>query len=260
MPLLEAIKSGHDRVASLLVKGALLNIKNADSFLYTVIAKGDSDLLRKLLSNGVDPNTKDYNQRMPLHVAATQGQYSIAKLLLGAGASVFSKDRLSGNIYFCHVSDGKTLQLMKQEISYESRGAVGTQNDSKSPASAPYLVHPQSQVLGRDRDHDWASNRDATIATLVFYHDTPGRREIRLTAREHAIPFKSPEGSIFLNLGVGKKGVIDVASEGLGIKDPSIKPESNSFPILKAPSTSLRTSLPYLKEALPGEESGQSES
>ncbi|KAF3681490.1 putative zinc finger CCCH domain-containing protein 32-like isoform X1 [Capsicum annuum] len=93
MPLLEAIKGGHDRVASLLVKGVLLNIKNADSFLYTVIAKGDSNLLRKLLSNGVDPNTKDYDHRMPLHVAATQGQYSIAKLLLGAGASVFSKDR-----------------------------------------------------------------------------------------------------------------------------------------------------------------------
>ncbi|PHU27685.1 hypothetical protein BC332_06017 [Capsicum chinense] len=30
---------------------------------------------------------------MPLHVTATQGQYSMAKLLLGAGASVFSKDR-----------------------------------------------------------------------------------------------------------------------------------------------------------------------
>ncbi|KAM3308799.1 potassium channel SKOR-like [Capsicum chacoense] len=93
MPLLEAIKSGDDRVASLLVKGALLNIKNADSFFLTVIAKGDSDLLRKLLSNGVDPNTKDYDHRMPLHVAATYGRYSIAKLLLGAGASVFSKDR-----------------------------------------------------------------------------------------------------------------------------------------------------------------------
>ncbi|KAM3325512.1 hypothetical protein P3S67_000637 [Capsicum chacoense] len=93
MPLLEAIKSGHDRVASLLVKGALLNIENGGSFLRTVIVKGDSDLLQRLLSNGVDPNTKDYDQRMPLHVAATQGQYSMAKLLLGAGASVFSKDR-----------------------------------------------------------------------------------------------------------------------------------------------------------------------
>lgn len=99
-PLLEAIKSGHDRVASLLVKeGALLNIENAGSFLCMVIARGDSDLLRRLLSNGVDPNTKDYDQRTPLHVAASQGQYSMAKLLLGAGASVFSKDRYTFNLY-----------------------------------------------------------------------------------------------------------------------------------------------------------------
>lgn len=99
-PLLEAIKSGHDPVASLLVKeGALLNIENAGSFLCTVIAKGDSDLLRRLLSNGVDPNTKDYDKRTPLHVAASQGQYSMAKLLLGAGASVFSKDRYNFNLY-----------------------------------------------------------------------------------------------------------------------------------------------------------------
>ncbi|XP_059307226.1 potassium channel SKOR-like isoform X2 [Lycium ferocissimum] len=93
-PLLEAIKGGHDGVASLLVKGgALLNIDNAGSFLCMVIAKGDSDLLRRLLSNGVDPNTKDYDQRTPLHLASSQGQYPMAKLLLGAGASVFSKDR-----------------------------------------------------------------------------------------------------------------------------------------------------------------------
>ncbi|KAF3624700.1 Potassium channel SKOR [Capsicum annuum] len=93
-PLLEAIKSRHDRVASLLVKEeALLSIENTGSFLCMAIAKGDSDLLQRLLSNGVDPNTKDYDQRTPLYVAATQGQYSMAKLFLGTGASVFSKDR-----------------------------------------------------------------------------------------------------------------------------------------------------------------------
>ncbi|PHU14558.1 Potassium channel GORK [Capsicum chinense] len=89
-----AIKSRHDRVASLLVKEeALLNIENAGSFLCMAIGKGDSDLLQRLLSNGVDPNTKDYDHRTPLYVAATQGQYSMAKLFLGTGASVFSKDR-----------------------------------------------------------------------------------------------------------------------------------------------------------------------
>ncbi|KAK9272709.1 hypothetical protein L1049_003086 [Liquidambar formosana] len=93
-PLLEAIKNGHDRVASLLVKeGASLKIDDAGSFLCTVVARGDSDFLRRVLSNGIDPNSKDYDHRTPLHVAASEGLYVMAKLLLDAGASVFSKDR-----------------------------------------------------------------------------------------------------------------------------------------------------------------------
>ncbi|KAL0430478.1 UNVERIFIED_CONTAM: Potassium channel SKOR [Sesamum radiatum] len=94
MPLLEAIKNGHDRVASLLSReGALLKIDNPGAYLCTVVAKGDTDLLRRMLANGIDPNSKDYDHRTPLHLAASQGLYLMAKLLLEAGASVFSKDR-----------------------------------------------------------------------------------------------------------------------------------------------------------------------
>ncbi|XP_034707211.1 potassium channel SKOR-like isoform X2 [Vitis riparia] len=93
-PLLEAIKNAHDRVASLLVnKGALLKIDDAGGFLCATIARGDSDFLKRILSNGIDPNSKDYDHRTPLHVAASGGLYFMAKLLLEAGASVFSKDR-----------------------------------------------------------------------------------------------------------------------------------------------------------------------
>ncbi|KAG4402630.1 hypothetical protein GLYMA_02G243400v4 [Glycine max] len=93
-PLLEAVKNGHDRVASLLVKeGASMKIENAGSFLCTAVARGDSDYLKRLLSNGMDPNLKDYDYRSPLHVAAAEGLYFMAKLLLEAGASVFTRDR-----------------------------------------------------------------------------------------------------------------------------------------------------------------------
>ncbi|GFP94887.1 potassium channel skor [Phtheirospermum japonicum] len=93
-PLLEAIKSGHDKVASLLSKeGALLKIDNAGSYLCTIVARGDSDLLRRVLQNGIDSNSRDYDRRTPLHIAASQGLYLMAKLLLEAGASVFLKDR-----------------------------------------------------------------------------------------------------------------------------------------------------------------------
>ncbi|KAM7515882.1 hypothetical protein LguiA_005465 [Lonicera macranthoides] len=93
-PLLEAIKSGHDKVASLLVKeGASLNVEEPGSFLCSIVVKGDSEFLRRVLSNGIDPNSRDYDHRTPLHVAASQGLYLMAKFLLDAGASVFSKDR-----------------------------------------------------------------------------------------------------------------------------------------------------------------------
>ncbi|XP_043695898.1 potassium channel SKOR-like isoform X1 [Telopea speciosissima] len=93
-PLLEALKNGHDRVAALLVKeGASLNIDDAGSCLCKAVVRGDSDFLKRLLSNGIDPNSKDYDHRTPLHVAAAEGLYLMAKILVEAGASVFSKDR-----------------------------------------------------------------------------------------------------------------------------------------------------------------------
>ncbi|KAF5177403.1 Potassium channel skor [Thalictrum thalictroides] len=92
--LFEAIKNGHDQIASLLVKeGASLNIDDAGSLLCAAVARGDSDFLRRVLSNGIDPNSKDYDHRTPLHIAAADGLYVMTKLLLEAGASVFMKDR-----------------------------------------------------------------------------------------------------------------------------------------------------------------------
>ncbi|GAV60464.1 cNMP_binding domain-containing protein/Ion_trans domain-containing protein/DUF3354 domain-containing protein/Ank_2 domain-containing protein [Cephalotus follicularis] len=93
-PLLEAIKNGHDRVASLLAEaGATLMMDDAGSFLCMAVVRGDTDFLKRIFSYGMDPNAKDYDHRTPLHVASSEGLYLMAKLLLEAGASVFSKDR-----------------------------------------------------------------------------------------------------------------------------------------------------------------------
>ncbi|XP_017256707.1 potassium channel SKOR isoform X1 [Daucus carota subsp. sativus] len=93
-PLFEAIKGGHGQVASLLIKeGAVLKVDDAGTFLCTTVARGDIDFIKRALSSGVDPNSKDYDHRTPLHVAASQGFYLLAKLLLEAGASVLLKDR-----------------------------------------------------------------------------------------------------------------------------------------------------------------------
>lgn len=70
-----------------------MKIENAGSVLCTAVARGDTDYLKRLLSNGLDPNSKDYDYRSPLHVAAAEGLFFMAKLLLEAGANVLVKDR-----------------------------------------------------------------------------------------------------------------------------------------------------------------------
>ena len=93
-PLMEAIKNGNDQVAVLLSKeGASLKVDNPGSFLCTAVSRGDSDLVKRLLCYGIDPNSKDYDSRTPLHIAVSEGLTLMAKLLLESGASVFSKDR-----------------------------------------------------------------------------------------------------------------------------------------------------------------------
>ncbi|XP_020206516.1 potassium channel GORK isoform X1 [Cajanus cajan] len=98
-PLLEAIKYGHEELASLLVNsGAILTIDDVGNFLCMTVAKKDLDLLKRVLSCGINPNAKNYDHRTPLHIAASQGLITMAELLLQAGASVLSKDTYGPNI------------------------------------------------------------------------------------------------------------------------------------------------------------------
>ncbi|KAM7251465.1 hypothetical protein ACFE04_023348 [Oxalis oulophora] len=93
-PLLEAIKKSHDHVASLLAgEGAALKIEDSGNFLCTTVAKRDSELLKKLLAHGINPNSKNYDNRTALHLAASEGLYSMVNTLIEAGASVLSRDR-----------------------------------------------------------------------------------------------------------------------------------------------------------------------
>ncbi|CAN1184232.1 Potassium channel SKOR [Linum perenne] len=95
-PLLEAIKNDHEEVASLLVKeGATLGNMEEDGgdFLCKIVARRNIDLLKRVLSCGVNYNARNYDERTALHIAASQGLYAFASLLVDAGASVLVKDR-----------------------------------------------------------------------------------------------------------------------------------------------------------------------
>ncbi|XP_020111469.1 potassium channel KOR2-like [Ananas comosus] len=93
-PLLEAVKAGHDRIAAHLVKNrAILNLEDNGSYLRKIATESNISTLRRLLEYGVDPNTKNYDLRTPLHIAAAEGLHLVAAVLLEFGADVLSKDR-----------------------------------------------------------------------------------------------------------------------------------------------------------------------
>jgi hyperpolarization activated cyclic nucleotide-gated potassium channel 4 len=49
--------------------------------------------MRRTLAYGTNPNCRDYDHRTPLHIATAEGLCLIAKMLVEAGASVFTTDR-----------------------------------------------------------------------------------------------------------------------------------------------------------------------
>ncbi|KAG8651588.1 hypothetical protein MANES_06G002600v8 [Manihot esculenta] len=122
-PLLESVKGGHDEVGSALVRaGATLEIDDAGGFLCMAVARRDLGLLKRALANGMNPNAKNFDCRTPLHVAASEGLYPMAKLLLEAGASVFSKDRIVspcllsflGHSHYCEFNSFEGQALKKK--------------------------------------------------------------------------------------------------------------------------------------------------
>ncbi|KAH7529250.1 hypothetical protein FEM48_Zijuj05G0164600 [Ziziphus jujuba var. spinosa] len=112
-PLIDAIKNGHDQVASLLAKaGATLTFDDTGGFLCNTVMKRDLDLLKRVLANDINPNAKNYDLRTPLHIAASEGLYTMAELLLSAGASVLAKDRW-GNTPLDEARIGGNKNLIK---------------------------------------------------------------------------------------------------------------------------------------------------
>ncbi|KAK7358107.1 hypothetical protein VNO77_00028 [Canavalia gladiata] len=112
-PLLEAVKSGHEEVASVLVNaGAILTIDDVGNFLCMIVAKQELEFLKRVLGCGINPNAKNYDLRTPLHIAASEGLFTMAELLLEAGASVLSKDRW-GNTPLHEAHTGGNRNMIK---------------------------------------------------------------------------------------------------------------------------------------------------
>ncbi|KAL9187407.1 hypothetical protein ACHAXT_001510 [Thalassiosira profunda] len=94
-PLTDAARQGHTRVASLLRSNGAVSInRNLGYRLCSAAASGDiAELKQAALNEGANLNAADYDARTALHLAASEGQLEVMKLLLDNGASPSPRDR-----------------------------------------------------------------------------------------------------------------------------------------------------------------------
>ncbi|KAG5247268.1 Potassium channel SKOR family protein [Salix suchowensis] len=203
-PLLEAIKNGHDRVSSLLSKqGAILNIDDAGGVLCRAVARGDSDFLKRILSSGIDPNSKDYDHRTPLHVAASEGLYLMARLLIEAGASVFSKDRW-GNT---PLAEGRTCgnkNLIK--LLEEAKSSQILEFHYSSHETTEKILPKKCTVFPF---HPWGAKEQRRPGVVLWI---PLTMEELVKVASEKLQF--PDGSCILSEDAGKILEVDMIDDG----------------------------------------------
>jgi glutaminase len=74
-------------------RGATERARNAIVDLCWVAAEGDLEGLRRLVAEGADPGSADYDGRTPLHLALAEGKEEVARYLLGLGVPPDPLDR-----------------------------------------------------------------------------------------------------------------------------------------------------------------------
>jgi ankyrin repeat protein len=76
--------------------------------LYLAVQRGDLDQIERHLFWGSDINQPDVDGRMPLHVAAEQGRWPVAKLLIKNGADINASDRNGHSPVYVALMAGRT--------------------------------------------------------------------------------------------------------------------------------------------------------
>lgn len=90
----EALRNEHDRVFEVLLRQVAYLGEDANGeYLCQIILENDVALLRGVLKQNINPNSRNKAGQTPLHIAASVGRYEAAKLLIAYGADHNLKDR-----------------------------------------------------------------------------------------------------------------------------------------------------------------------
>ena len=100
-PLNDAVRHKHDVVAAcirdfmpnakVVLPGCMAAVKLLDAAFH-----GDLEQVQRLVNNGIEVNTADYDKRTALHLAACEGHKPVVEFLLKAKANPAARDRFGG--------------------------------------------------------------------------------------------------------------------------------------------------------------------
>ncbi|KAI5063905.1 hypothetical protein GOP47_0020575 [Adiantum capillus-veneris] len=157
-PLIEAVKGCHSQVIKILRSaGASLVERNGGVHLRNAVLTGNLELVRSLLENGLNSNSRDHNGRTALHIATSEGLVMMVRVLLEHGADLYAKDRW-----------GKTpLQESKQFGGSVFKNVLKDAVMSKEASSVESTVTPFSDSLTGDsslRNFSFNSCNDEAFA------------------------------------------------------------------------------------------------
>ena len=92
-----AIKNGNaELVKQLICNGIDVNTRdeNNTSLLHTAVCRRQAEIVKFLLDNGADANAEDHEAFVPLHYAVNDEQTEIVKRLLEHGADAKKSERM----------------------------------------------------------------------------------------------------------------------------------------------------------------------
>jgi ankyrin repeat protein len=116
----------------------------SDVRLHRASENGDAELALKLLSEGVDANTVDSNERTPLHWAVAQGKARVVEILLDHGARTDAREGLLSQTPL-HLAWGQPNKIIATILI--ARGSNVNAKDAHGSTPLHGAMLPTAEVL-----------------------------------------------------------------------------------------------------------------
>ncbi|KAK9848396.1 hypothetical protein WJX84_008432 [Apatococcus fuscideae] len=126
-PMMDAVRQRHaEAVAFLKRTGAVFDPDVSKGALSKAAVEGDADYLELLILNGMQPNQTDYNERTPLHLAASHGHVHIVRYLCHLpGVDINPEDNMGDTPLMDAIRQG---HMEVQDELRQHGGNVGSDN------------------------------------------------------------------------------------------------------------------------------------